>query len=100
MKMGGWLAVVLVGGLAVYVAWKFVERRRFLRGLSVERVTPDELLRKLDSKEPPLLIDLRHSLELQDGIRKLPRALHIPPEEIESRIGEIPPGREVVLYCT
>jgi membrane protein DedA with SNARE-associated domain len=100
MKMGGWLALVLVAGLAAYVAWKYVERRRFLRGLSVDRITPDELLRKLESNEPVVLIDLRHSLELEDGRRTLPRAMHFPPEEIERRLHEIPAGREVVLYCT
>jgi hypothetical protein len=30
----------------------------------------------------------------------LPGALHVPPDALEERLRQIPPGREVVLFCT
>ncbi|MBI3695971.1 MAG: DedA family protein [Acidobacteria bacterium] len=39
-RLGGWLVVLLVAGLAAYIGFKYIQRQRFLRGLRVARITP------------------------------------------------------------
>lgn len=100
LQLGGWLVVLLVGGLAGYIAWKYVERQRFLRRLRIARISPEELHQKIDAGEDVVIVDLRHSLDFEAEAATLPGALHIPPDELERRHEEIPRDRDVILYCT
>ncbi len=100
LRLGSWLAVLLGGGLAVYLAAKYLERRRFLRDFSVARITPEELMQKLEAGEEIAVVDLRHSKEVEEVQAKLPGALQLTPLEIEHRHHEIPRDREVVVYCS
>ena len=59
MRMGSGLIGLLVALLAAWIAWKFVQRQRFLRKLAVARITPEELRGKLDAGEEVMIIDLR-----------------------------------------
>lgn len=100
LQLGGWLVVLLIGGLAAYIAWKYVERRRFLRRLRIARISPEELHRKIVAGEDVLIVDLRHSLDFEAEPATLPGAVHIPPDQLEQRHPEIPRDRELILYCT
>ena len=100
LRLGAWLVVLLIGALAAYLAWKYIERRRFIRNLRIARITPAELKRKLDAGEDVVVVDLRSSIEFDAEEAKLPGALHMDPKEIELRHQEIPRDREIVLYCT
>ncbi len=99
-RLGGWLVVVLGGALAAYIAWKYIQRRRFIRELRIARVTPEEVMQKLEAGEEVVVVDLRHSLELETGSMKIPGSLHLRPDELDHRHDEIPRDREVILYCT
>ena len=100
MRMGSWLFAVLIGALAGYIAWKYIQRRRFIRRLATARITPQEVLRILESGEPISIIDLRHRMDIAADGFKLPGALQLLPDELEARQAEIPRDRDVVLYCT
>lgn len=99
-RLGSSLLLLLVGGLGVYIAFKYYERRRFIRELRIARITPEELKQKLDANEHVVVVDLRHSVEFDSDNVKLPGAMHLDPEEIENRHQEIPRDRDIVLYCT
>lgn len=100
LRLGIWLAVLLGGLLAAYIAWKYVKRQRFIRKLRIARITPEELMRKLETGEEIVVVDLRNSLHFEaDGV-KIPGAIHMLPEELERRHQEIPRDRDVVFYCT
>lgn len=99
-RLGDGLLVVLVGGLALYLAVKYVRRQRFLRELDVARIAPEELKRKLEAGERIEIVDLRHAMDFEADPVTIPGATRIPVEELEARHGEIPRDREVVLYCT
>src|SRR5215470_13487120 len=62
-RFGGLLILLVVGGLVSYVAWKYVQRRRFLRSLRVARITPEQLKEQLDSGADVLIVDLRHAID-------------------------------------
>ncbi len=99
-RLGAWLGAVLGGGLAAYLAGKYVARRRFLRRLRIARIEPPELRARLDAGEPVVLVDLRHPLDFEAEPWIIPGALHLTTEELQARHAEIPRDREIVLYCT
>jgi membrane protein DedA with SNARE-associated domain len=98
--LGGWLLVLLAAGLAAFLGWKYFERRRFLHELHVARITPEELRAKLDGGEEVVIVDLRHSLDLDADPVVIPGAQHLLLEEFEQHHHTIPRDREIVLYCT
>ena len=100
-RLGNSLGVVIGVALGGYVAYKFIQRRRFLRSLRVARITPEELKRRLDGGDEMLaIIDTRSVLEVNAEPHAVPGALWIPAEEISRRQAELPRGRELVLYCS
>lgn len=98
--LGGWLALLVAGALAGFIALKYRERRRFVRTLAEGRIQPEELLEKLDRGDPVFIVDLRHALDSLPDPRTLPGATRMKPEELLERHNEIPRDSEVVLYCT
>jgi membrane protein DedA with SNARE-associated domain len=99
-RMGSWLLLILAGGLAAYIAWKYYQRRRFIRGLRVARIAPEELMRMITAGEEVAVVDLRHSLEVEQDNVKLPGAIWITLPDLEARHEEIPRDRDIVLYCS
>ena len=91
------LLVVIPGA---YIGFKYWQRRRFAREVWMERISPEELLRRIQADESVVVVDLRHGLDFLPDPRTLPNAIRIPPNELEQRYEEIPRDREVVLYCT
>ena len=59
-----------------------------------DRITLDEFKAMLADKEPVLILDVRGAVS-----SKIKGATHIPLDELESRVKELPRGREVVTYC-
>lgn len=100
LRLGGWLAALLAGALAGYLSWKYAQRRRFLRQIRVDRITPEELKRKLDAGEEVVVVDLRHSSEFEADEGALPGAVQLPPEALDAHLDSLPRDREVVLFCT
>jgi membrane protein DedA with SNARE-associated domain len=100
LGLGRGLGAVVAGALALYVLWKYAQRRRFIREIAVARITPEELRRKLDAGEDVVVVDLRHSMEFEADPAMVPGAIHLLPEELDARHGEIPRDKDVVLYCT
>jgi membrane protein DedA with SNARE-associated domain len=97
--MGRTLFLLVVGGLTIYILRKYALRRRFLRELSIARITPEELKQKLDSGDNIMIIDVRHSLDFEADPYIIPGALRIPSEQLEG-YPEVSKDREVVVYCT
>jgi len=98
--MGAWVGLVVPVLLAAYILWKYIQRRRFLRRLSVARITPEEVKQKLDAGEDMLIVDLRDALEFEIEPHTIPGALHLSTEELEMQHHKIPRDREIVLFCT
>jgi membrane protein DedA with SNARE-associated domain len=99
-RMGSLALVVLAGALAAYIAWRFVQRWRFLRELTMARISVDELTGMLATPDPPLVVDVRTPGALRRDARHIPGSLRLGFEEIDERMAELPRSRELVLYCT
>ena len=64
------------------------------------RISLPDLRRKLERREPLTLLDVRQTKQqVPPENRILPDAVRIPPDEIETRYGELPRDKEVVVYC-
>src|ERR1043165_5678011 len=99
-RFGGLLFGLVVAGLAGYVAWKYVQRRRFLRSLRVARITPEQLKAELDHGADLVIVDLRHAIDIEADPRMLPGGMQLPAEKLEERGVELPRGKTLVLYCS
>jgi membrane protein DedA with SNARE-associated domain len=98
--VGSRVFVLAALALVLYVAWKYVQRRRFLDQIRMDRITPEELQRKLQAGEDVVVVDLRLSADFEAEQGTLPGAVHMPPDTVEERIAKLPAAREVVLFCT
>lgn len=99
-ELGAWALVLAAGAIVAYVAWKWLGRQRFLRALRIARITPEELKRRLDVGDAPVVVDVRDRLDFEAEPSIIPGALHLTTEELEARHQEIPRERDVVIYCT
>ncbi len=66
----------------------------------VPRITGQELEARLDAKDDILILDVRNQTDYDASAQRLPGAVRIPAGEVEARLGELDPDREVVAYCT
>jgi len=96
----GTLAIVGGGLLALYVAFKLIRRRRTLRRHHEKRIAPEELKAKMDAGHPVVIMDVRSRRAIEAFPYVIPGAIQIPMEEISERGNEIPPGKELILYCS
>ncbi|MGC2193812.1 MAG: VTT domain-containing protein [Terriglobales bacterium] len=99
-EAAGWLLLLLLIALVANVAWKYVQRQKFIRSLRVSRMTVEDLKAAIDRGDRPFVVDLRHRLEFLVNPRTVSTAVRISPDELPLRHAEIPRDREVVLYCT
>ena len=64
----------------------------------VDELSPYEVARRLrEAPERILLLDVREPFERE--VAEITPSLHIPMQEVPSRLAEIPRDRTVVVYC-
>ena len=66
----------------------------------VRRMEPAELNRRIGAGEPITILDVRRLSQVDKQGRHIPGAIRMTVDEIWERIGEIPKGRPILLYCT
>jgi membrane protein DedA with SNARE-associated domain len=98
--MGSWIGLIVPGTLAAYIAWKYIQRRRFLHQLAIARVTPEEVKQRLDAGENLLVLDMRDTLEFEAEPYTIPGAFHMPLQQLDENHHKIPRDRDIILYCT
>ena len=63
----------------------------------LQQISPRDLKDRLDSPNPPVVLDVREPAEI--AIARMPGAIEIPMNEVPRRLEEIPSEREVVVVC-
>ena len=94
------VSAVLIGGLVLWIVWKYRQRRKFIELIRVGRITPEELLQRLDNQEPLLIFDLRAPGEVERIGRRLPSSRLVRPGELESWRHGLPLDQDVIFYCS
>src|SRR5262245_14315438 len=97
---GTWLFAAFAAIVVGWIAWRWLQRRAFLRKLATARITPAELIALQQVVPAPFIIDLRHASDYEADPHVLPGALWFDAEQLAVRHVEIPRDRAVVLYCT
>jgi glyoxylase-like metal-dependent hydrolase (beta-lactamase superfamily II)/rhodanese-related sulfurtransferase len=64
---------------------------------ATERLSAQLAARRLASDDPPLLIDVRAPGE--HDAKRIAGSVNIPLNHLVERLGDLPPGRPVLLYC-
>jgi membrane protein DedA with SNARE-associated domain len=98
LRMGSGFGLIALGLFTIWIAWKLVQRRRFVKSINVARNSAEELFAALDAGSDLTMVDVRSKL-VRD-MDSIPGTLRIPIEELAARHQEIPRDREIILFCT
>ena len=98
-SIGGGALGLLIGLGAIYIGFKYWQRRRILSELRMARISVTELRKKQADGEAVVIIDLRPGEEVKLDPYLIPGSVHLAIEEVEHRYQEIPRDREVIVYC-
>ena len=99
-ELGTGALYVLGAALALFVLFKWWQRRRFYKTLRMARITADELRSLFQSGLQPVVVDVRGEGERKRDPRRIPGATTMDVSEIDAKLPGIPPEVEIVLYCT
>jgi membrane protein DedA with SNARE-associated domain len=97
---GGRMGLIVILGFALYIAYKFIARQRFLRQLRIARITVAELKGKIDGGESVVIVDLRHAMDFEADPQTIPGAFRMDATELTEKNDRLPRDRDVILYCT
>jgi rhodanese-related sulfurtransferase len=98
--VGGSALSLMIGVAALYLAYKYWQRRSLLRELRMARITVAELRQKQEAGENPVILDLRSKAELERDPSVIQGAIHLVLDEVEQRRHEFPHDRDIVVYCS
>jgi len=99
-RLGASAVGILLLFLMAYLGLKIWIRQRFVAKLRTARISPQDVWKHMQAGDPLVVVDLRHSQEVEMVGAKVPGALQILPTELADRVAEIPEGQDVVLYCS
>ncbi|MGA8705826.1 MAG: DedA family protein/thiosulfate sulfurtransferase GlpE [Steroidobacteraceae bacterium] len=97
ISLVAWLALALLLG---YVAFKWWERRRFLRALRMARISVTELYELIEAGAAPVIVDVRSATARALEPRQVPGAISMTIAEVGEQLKALPRDKEIVLYCT
>jgi rhodanese-related sulfurtransferase len=98
-SIGSSALCLVVGVIAVYVAFKFWKRKRLLDELRMTRITVADLRQMMKMGDNIVILDMRSNAEYTSnaGIKG---AIHLSIDDIKNGRYKIPRDREVVVYCS
>ncbi|RJG11485.1 VTT domain-containing protein [Massilia cavernae] len=91
--------LVLLALLALFIAFKYVERRRFLRGVQVERIGVGELLHLMEEGMDPVIVDARSATARQLEAA-IPGAVIYGDCDPGKLMATLDKDRHIVVYCS
>lgn len=99
-ELGSGVLWLLGAVVVVYAGIKALERYLFLRMLRAARITVQELRELLQGAVPPVVVDVRSDTVRRLDPRRIPGAIAVNMGDVAAAMHEIPPDRDVVVYCS
>jgi membrane protein DedA with SNARE-associated domain/rhodanese-related sulfurtransferase len=96
---GAYAVLIVAGALALYVAYRWWDRRRFVASLRAGRIEVMELNEMMSRGDDPLVLDVRSRTHRELDGRRIPGARGVDLDNLEGTLADIPRDREVVVYC-
>lgn len=97
--LGGYALIVIGVLFALYVAYRWWDRWRFLKSLQTARISVDELYEMMTRGDEPIVLDVRSRTHRELDGRRIPGARGVDLDDLERTLSEIPHDRDVVVYC-
>jgi membrane protein DedA with SNARE-associated domain/rhodanese-related sulfurtransferase len=89
---------LIVTAFFAYLFWKWLQRKRFIRQLIMDRISVDEVRRLMDEGKIGMVIDVRSPMS-QEITGRIPGAVTVDPQNITFDLVAVEPQTEVVVYC-
>lgn len=99
-ELGAGALFTLGAVLVLYAMIKATQRYLFLRMLRAARMTVHELRELLQGEMPPVVVDVRSNTVRRLDPRRIPGAIAVNMADAAAALHEIPPDRDVVVYCS
>ncbi|HUK11776.1 MAG TPA: VTT domain-containing protein [Thermoanaerobaculaceae bacterium] len=99
-RLGDWGVALVLVGLPVYLAYRWVRIKQFQRALRMARITVEELRAMMDEGRDPLILDVRTPLAHRFDPRRIPGAIRFQLDQLDETLRDVPLDREIILYCT
>ena len=64
------------------------------------RISPEEINARVLAGEPIVFLDTRNPKAWKESDRKIPGAIRVPADDVESHLGKIDHAATVIAYCT
>jgi membrane protein DedA with SNARE-associated domain len=97
LRFGAWVGLAAGIALGAWLGWKIAQRSAVTRAAQVPRIEPGDLRARLDSDDPPVVVDLRG--EITRGHETVPGAHPVAPRDLPRWAERVPRDKEVVLAC-
>ena len=97
--MGATALLIVVTLLGLFVLYKYIERRRFLSSMQVERISMAEFASLVEQGHQPIIIDAR-SLTAQQLDAAIPGALLFDAGAAQAFMAGIDKDSHIVVYCS
>ena len=68
--------------------------------MPVQRITAEDLKRRMDAHELMTVLDTRAPEVRKNSDVQIPGSIRVPPDEVAKHLSGIPRGGLVVAYCT
>ena len=68
--------------------------------MAIQRITMEELKRRMDAHEPLTVLDSRSPEAWKNSNVQIPGSIRVPPDEVAEHLSEIARDRLTVAYCT
>lgn len=91
-------AAFVAAALALFIAWKWWQRRLAVADRAIDRVDAATLRQWLAEPDPAVLVDVRSpEIQVQEG--RIPGALSVPVDASPERFGHLARDVRIVVYC-
>jgi rhodanese-related sulfurtransferase len=68
--------------------------------MASNRISPEELNSRVLAGEPIVFLDARNPKAWAESDRKIPGAIRVPTDDVESHLNKIDRAKTIVVYCT
>jgi membrane protein DedA with SNARE-associated domain len=99
-QMGIYALVLIAIALALFIAMKWRERRRFFKVLRMARVSVDELYKMMEEGHAPVVVDVRSASAREIDPRRVPGSIPVDIRNLDAHLAQLPPDRDIIVYCT
>jgi rhodanese-related sulfurtransferase len=68
--------------------------------MASNRISPEEVNARVLAGEPIVFVDTRNPKAWEQSDRKIPGAIRVPTDDVESHLNEIDKTATIITYCT